>query len=52
MSVPLSRLGSHLGNGSGDIALLFNSSSDTTSISSGFFLTIQEIHEKCIDFVF
>ena len=52
MSVPLSRLGSHLGNGSGDIAIAFSTAQVIPHQYHQDFLTIQEIHENCIDFVF
>ena len=52
MSVPLSRLGSHLGNGSGDIAIAFSTAQTISHHSDENIIGIKEIHESCIDIVF
>lgn len=52
MSVPLSRLGSHLGNGSGDIAIAFSTAQTIPHQCEQDFATIQTVHENCIGFIF
>ncbi len=51
MSVPLSRLGSHLGNGSGDIAIAFSTAQSIPNHSSTL-LSIKAVPENHMDMIF
>lgn len=52
MSVSLSRLGSHLGNGSGDIVIGFSTANVIPNYSEADIINVKEIHENKIDTVF
>lgn len=52
MSVSLARLGSHLGNGSGDIVIGFSTANVVPHYPTNDIITIKEIHEDKIDTVF
>ena len=48
----LARLGSWLGNGSGDIAIAFSTGNTIRHFDSHAFMTVQTLHEDRIDLVF
>lgn len=52
MSVSLARLGSHLGNGSGDVVIGFSTANVVPHYPMNDIITIKEIHEDKIDTVF
>lgn len=52
MPVALARLGSHLGNGSGDIAIAFSTANKITHESENAFISQKVLHEQQIDKVF
>ena len=52
MSVSLSRLGSHLGNGSGDIVIGFSTANVIPHYSEADIINVKKIHENKIDTVF
>lgn len=52
MSASLARLGSHLGNGSGDIVIGFSTANIIPHYQTTDIITIKEIHENKIDIVF
>ena len=51
-SVSLARLGSHLGNGSGDVVIGFSTANVIPHYKSNDIITLKEIHEDKIDTVF
>lgn len=52
MSVSLVRLGSHLGNGSGDVVIGFSTANVIPHYKADDIITLKEIHEDKIDIVF
>lgn len=52
MSIPLGRLGSHMGNGSGDIVIAFSTAQEIPHYSTCDILSIKQVHENCMDKVF
>lgn len=52
MSVSLARLGSHLGNGSGDVVIGFSTANVIPHYKADDIITLKEIHEDKIDIVF
>ncbi|MDV4149281.1 P1 family peptidase [Clostridium sp. AL.422] len=52
MNVSLARLGSHLGNGSGDIVIGFSTANIVPHYKSNDFINIKKIHEDKMDIVF
>lgn len=52
MSVSLARLGSHLGNGSGDVVIGFSTANVIPHYPTSDMISIKEIHEDKIDIVF
>ncbi len=52
MSVSLARLGSHLGNGSGDVVIGFSTANVIPHYPTSDVISIKEIHEDKIDIVF
>lgn len=52
MSVSLVRLGSHLGNGSGDVVIGFSTANVIPHYKADDIITLKEIHEDKIDIIF
>lgn len=52
MSIPLGRLGSYMGNGSGDIVIAFSSANEIPHVLNQDIMDVKCVHENCMDKIF